>query len=134
MDRLREVLLEDSFRKYLGAEVEEIRDGYARVRAKVKPDFLNFHGVAHGAFIMSVADFAFAIAGNSDNIRRMAVNISMDFYSSATEGEVLVGEAERISGGRRIGFYELRVYRGGEIIAKGSAIVYGRGEMILKDD
>jgi len=132
-EKIREIMLEDSFRKYVGAEVEEFRPGYARVKALVKKEFLNFHGVAHGGFILSVADFAFAIAGNADNVKRMALNINMDFYSSAKEGDVLIGEAEMITGGKRIGFYELRVSKNGEIIAKGTAIVYGKGERFIKD-
>jgi acyl-CoA thioesterase len=135
-EKIREVMLSDSFRKFLGAEVEEFRPGYARVRAVVKKEFLNFHGVAHGAFIIAVSDFAFAIAGNADNVRRMALNINMNFYSAAREGDTLVGEAERITGGKRVGFYELRVSRmgddgEGEILAKGTAIVYGRGESFV---
>lgn len=135
-EKIREVMLGDSFRKFLGAKVEEFRPGYARVRAVVRKEFLNFHGVAHGAFIIAVSDFAFAIAGNADNIRRMALNINMNFYSAAKEGDVLVGEAERVSGGKKVGFYELRVSKennsGKEIVAKGTAIVYGKGENIVK--
>ncbi len=134
---IRKIMLSDSFRKYLGVEVEEFRPGYARVRAVVKKEFLNFHGVAHGGFIVSVADFAFAIAGNADNTRRMALNININFYSSAKEGDIVIGEAERITGGKRVGFYELRVSKGDnenrEIIAKGTAIVYGKGEKFIND-
>jgi|Deesub1362A_J573_1020465.scaffolds.fasta_scaffold00405_32 acyl-CoA thioesterase len=132
---IKKIMLSDSFRKYLGAEVEEFRPGYARVRAVVKKEFLNFHGVAHGGFVISIADFAFAIAGNADNIKRMALNININFYSSAKEGDVLIGEAERITGGKRVGFYELRVSKDDskEIIAKGTAIVYGKGDKFIKD-
>lgn len=135
-EKIKEVMLSDSFRKFLGAEVEEFKPGYARVRAIVKREFLNFHGVAHGAFVIAVSDFAFAIAGNADNVRRMALNINMDFYSTAKEGDILIGEAEKVAGGKRVGFYELRVSREGdsgerEVIAKGTAVVYGRGESII---
>ena len=135
-DKVREVMLSDPFRKFLGAEVEEFKPGYARVKAVVRKEFLNFHGVAHGAFVIAVSDFAFAIAGNADNIRRMALNINMNFYSAAKEGDVLIGEAERIAGGKKVGFYELRVSKENngekEIVAKGTAIVYGRGESIVE--
>ncbi len=138
-EKIRELMLSDSFRKYLEVEVEEFRPGYAKVKAVVKREFLNFHGVAHGGFIVSVADFAFAIAGNADNFKRMALNINMNFYSSAKEGDTVIGEAERITGGKRVGFYELRVSKGKEdgnghdIIAKGTAIVYGKGEKFIND-
>ncbi|MDW7990529.1 MAG: PaaI family thioesterase, partial [Archaeoglobaceae archaeon] len=62
-------LLSDPFRKFLGCEVEEVREGYARVKGVVKNEFLNIYQVAHGAFIMALADFAFAISANTDTKR-----------------------------------------------------------------
>lgn len=116
-------LLSDPFRKYLGCEVEEVREGYARVRGIVREEFLNMYSVAHGGFIMALADFAFAISANTD-AKRFAVKISIDFYAPANKGDVLIAEAEKIKG-KRLGFYRLRVFRSGELIAEGSAIAYG---------
>uniref|UniRef100_A0A7J2TJ86 Hotdog fold thioesterase n=1 Tax=Archaeoglobus fulgidus TaxID=2234 RepID=A0A7J2TJ86_ARCFL len=115
---------EDPFRNFLGCEVEEIREGYARVKAVVREEFLNIHGVAHGGFIMALADFAFAISANTD-ARRVAVGISVNFYSSAKSGDVLIAEAEKVKG-RRLGFYRLRVLRGNDLILEGSAIAFER--------
>jgi len=116
-------LLSDPFRKHLGCEVEEVRDGYARVRGVVREEFLNMYSLAHGGFIMAPADFAFAISANTD-AKRVAVNISLSFYAPASNGDTLVAEAEKV-GGKRLAFYRLRVYRGKELIAEGSAIAYG---------
>lgn len=118
-----ERLLLDPFRKLLGCEVEEIRDGYARVRGVVRDEFLNIHGVAHGGFIMALADFAFAISANTD-AKRVAVKISMNFYSPANKGDLLIAEAEKVKG-KRLGFYRLKVFKDKELIAEGSAIAYG---------
>jgi len=115
---------EDHFRKFLGCEVEEIREGYARVRAVVKEEFLNMHGVAHGGLIMALADFAFAISANTD-ARRVAAHISVNFYASAKNGDILVAEAEKVRG-KRVGFYRVRVFRGGDLILEGSAIAVER--------
>ncbi|MCS7144147.1 MAG: hotdog fold thioesterase [Archaeoglobaceae archaeon] len=118
-----EFLLSDPFRKFLGCEVEEVREGYARVKGVVRDDFLNIYSVAHGGFIMALADFAFAISANTDT-KRVAVKISMNFYSPAEKGDLLTAEAEKVKG-KRLGFYRLRVFKGEEIIAEGSAIAYG---------
>lgn len=135
-EKLRAFLESDPFREFLGGKVLEVQEGYARVKAVVKREHLNFHGVAHGGFIGAVADFAFAIASNSENFRRMAVNININFYSSANIGDELVGEAEKVKGGKRVGFFKLRVWRGErggkeELVAEGTAIVYGKGEKII---
>ncbi|MCQ4153414.1 MAG: hotdog fold thioesterase [Archaeoglobi archaeon] len=118
-----EHLLSDSFRKFLGCEIEEVREGYARVRGTVKEEFLNMYNVAHGGFIMALADFAFAISANTDT-KGVAVNISISFYAPANKGDTLVAEAEKVKG-KKLGFYRLRVLRGNELIAEGSAIAYG---------
>jgi acyl-coenzyme A thioesterase PaaI-like protein len=63
----------------------------------------------------------------------MAVNINMNFYNSANVGDKLVGEAEKVKGGKRVGFFRLRVWKEGgeELVAEGTAIVYGKGEKII---
>ncbi len=116
----------DLFRKYTGAEVLEVREGYAKVKCKIKRDFLNFHGTAHGAVIMAAADFAFALAVNSEGVKRAAVSIKIDFLKPAFEGDEIIAEAKITGGGRNLVFCELAVYREEEIIARGDAIAYGK--------
>ena len=83
---LFEELRKDRFREFLGVEIVEISEGYAKVRGSARKEYLNFHGTAHGSYIMALADFAFALAANSDNVRRAAVSIRMDFYKPVYEG------------------------------------------------
>lgn len=120
------MILEDEFRKFLGAEILEISEVYAKVKGIVKENYLNFHGTAHGSYITALADFAFAIAANSDGIRRAAISIRMDFYKPANVGDELVAEA-KVSHGRRVLFCDLIVTKDGEVIAKGDAIAYAVG-------
>ncbi len=117
--------MRDPFREYLGVEVVELSEGYAKVRGKVGKENLNFHGTAHGSYIFALADFAFALAANSDDFRRMAVSVRLDFYKPAYEGDELFAEAEVVHG-RKLVFCELRVFKGEELIAKGEAIAYGK--------
>ncbi len=127
---MQEYLLNDGFRKFLGAEVVEFEPGFARVKGVVREEFTNFHGFAHGGFLIALADFALGLAANADGIKRFAISIDMDFLSPAFVGEELIGEAKLTKMGRRISFYEIRVLRGEELIAKGRAVVYSRGEKI----
>ncbi len=110
----------DPFAEFLEAKVEELREGYARVSGVVKEEFLNIHRTAHGAFITALADFALALAANYD-MKRMAINISINFFKGAKKGDVLVAEAERVSG-RRVAFFVIRVKKGKELVAEGTAI------------
>ncbi len=116
-------LTEDKSREFLGVEILEISKGYAKVKGTVREDYLNFHGTAHGSYIIALADFAFAIAANSDNVRRAAISIRVDFYKPAYKGDELVAEA-KISHGRRVVFCDLVVTKDGSVIARGEAIAY----------
>ncbi|HEX8365294.1 MAG TPA: hydroxyphenylacetyl-CoA thioesterase PaaI [Allosphingosinicella sp.] len=77
-----------------GLEIEEAREGYARVRMAVTAAMLNGHGTAHGGVIFALADSAFAYACNSRNLRSVAAQASIVYLEPAREGDVLIAEAE----------------------------------------
>ena len=79
-----------------GVEIEEAREGYARVRMRLRADMLNGHGIAHGGLVFSLADTAFAYACNSRNVRTVAAQASIVFLDAAREGEVLIAEAKEV--------------------------------------
>ena len=77
-----------------GIEIEEAREGYARIRMTLRADMLNGHGIAHGGMVFALADTAFAYACNSRNLRTVAAQASIVFLDAAGEGEVLIAEAQ----------------------------------------
>jgi acyl-CoA thioesterase len=101
-----------------GIEIEEAREGYARIRMTLRPDMLNGHGSAHGGMIFALADSAFAYACNSRNLRTVAAQASIVFLDAAREGEVLVAEAREVALAGRSGVYNVSVRgEGGRAIA-----------------
>ena len=76
-----------------GIEIEEAREGYARIRMTLRPDMLNGHGIAHGGMVFALADTAFAYACNSRNLRTVAAQANIVFLDAAKGGEVLIAEA-----------------------------------------
>jgi acyl-CoA thioesterase len=84
-----------------GIEIEEAREGYARIRMTLRPDMLNGHGIAHGGMVFALADTAFAYACNGRNVKTVAAQASIVFLDQAREGEVLIAEGrERALVGR----------------------------------
>jgi len=132
--RLEEVLAADRFRKFLNAEILEIKEGYARVGGVVKEEYTNFHGTAHGSYIAALADFALGIAANSDNVKRFAVTIKINYFKPAFPGDKLTAEAFRVGGGRNLVFFEIDIKKDELHIAKGDAIVYGREQIVKEKD
>jgi acyl-CoA thioesterase len=92
-----------------GVEIEEVREGYSRIRMLLRPDMLNGHGIAHGGMVFALADTAFAYACNSRNVKTVAAQASIIFLDSAREGEVLVAEAEEQALVARSGVYNVSV-------------------------
>ncbi|MGQ0685823.1 hotdog fold thioesterase, partial [Bradyrhizobium sp.] len=63
---------EDDASKGLGMEIVEIGPGRATLALTVRPDMVNGQRIAHGGFIFTLADSAFAYACNSHNVRTVA--------------------------------------------------------------
>src|SRR3954470_11267614 len=92
-----------------GIEIEEAREGYARIRMRLRSDMLNGHGNAHGGMIFALADSAFAYACNGRNLKTVAAQASIVFLNAAREGEMLIAEANEQALVGRSGVYNVSV-------------------------
>jgi acyl-CoA thioesterase len=102
-----------------GIVIDEAREGYARIRMKLRDDMLNGHRIGHGGMIFALADTAFAYACNSRNENTVAQNASISFLAQAQPGETLVAEAREASRSGRSGVYLVTVRSlSGEVIAE----------------
>lgn len=109
---------EDVASQGLGMSIVDVRSGTAAVTMTVRPDMANGHGMAHGGFIFTLADSAFAFACNSYNVRTVAQACDILFVAPAYTGDAITAQAvERHRFGRN-GVYDIRVSRGNEVIAE----------------
>jgi acyl-CoA thioesterase len=117
-----------------GVEIEEVREGYARIRMTLRPDMLNGHGIAHGGMIFALADTAFAYACNSRNLRSVAAQASIVFLDAARDGETLVAECEERALVGRSAVYHVKVTgEGGRAIAEFQGFSRSIGGQIIGD-
>lgn len=86
----------DRFARTLGFEVAESGNGFAKVSGRAREEFLNGVGIAHGGFLFSLADYASAIASNTDSVVAVTSNSSINYLSPCPSGEIVVATA-RIS-------------------------------------
>src|SRR5664279_4015120 len=100
---------EDGASQGLGMEILSIGPGEATMAMTVKPDMVNGHGIAHGGFIFTLADSAFAFACNSHNERAVAAQGNISFVRPGKLGDRLVATAREISRTGRSGIYDVRV-------------------------
>jgi acyl-CoA thioesterase len=108
----------DSASQSLGMTVESVGVGQATLSMRIRADMTNGHGIAHGGFIFSLADSAFAFACNSRNVRTVAQACDIVFVAMAAEGDTLTATATERGLFGRNGIYDVTVTRGDDVVAE----------------
>jgi acyl-CoA thioesterase len=117
-DAVAAMLANDAASRALGIEVVEVGEGRATARMIVRDDMVNGHGIAHGGFVFSVADTAFACACNSYGPVAVAAAAEIVFVRPARTGDELVATAVARTRFGRSGIYDVTVRCGGEVVAE----------------
>jgi acyl-CoA thioesterase len=109
---------DDDASQSLGMQLVSVGPGRAVLSMKVRSDMANGHGIAHGGFMFTLADSAFAFACNSHNRRTVAQGCDIAFLVPVRSGDVLEAEAvERWRQGRN-GIYDVTVRCGDQVVAE----------------
>jgi acyl-CoA thioesterase len=110
---------EDDASKGLGMELVEVKPGQATMAMIVQPHMVNGQRIAHGGFIFTLADSAFAFACNSHNERVVAAQGNITFIKPGKLGDRLIATAREVSRSGRSGIYDVSVASGdGTVIAE----------------
>jgi acyl-CoA thioesterase len=113
----------DNFREFLGIQLVEVKDGYAKMAMTITKEHTNALGFTHGGAIFSFADCAFAEASNFGDKVAVAVQVSINFLRPTKEGDLLTCEAMRVSEGKTFGLYNITVRKEDKIVAVFSGLV-----------
>jgi acyl-CoA thioesterase len=100
---------QDDASKGLGMELVEVKPGQATLAMTIKPHMVNGQRIAHGGFIFTLADSAFAFACNSHNERVVAAQGNISFIRPGKLGDRLIATAREVSRSGRSGIYDVRV-------------------------
>jgi acyl-CoA thioesterase len=109
---------EDDASKSLGMEIVAIGPGRATLAMTVQPHMVNGQRIAHGGFIFTLADSAFAFACNTHNERVLGAQGSITFIRPGKLGDRLVAAAREISRNGRSGIYDVQVTANDVVIAE----------------
>jgi acyl-CoA thioesterase len=119
------MMAKDTFSRWLGIEVIEVRPRGSTLRMTVRDDMLNGFGVCHGGVTFSFADSALAFASNTHGNVTMSIENGIRYPKGIALGDVLTAVADEESGSNRLGFYRVTVTRGeNEIVALFTGTVY----------
>ncbi len=120
---------EDKFAELTGIELVPDKDGKPAARLKITEKHLNGLKTAQGGSIFTLADYAFALACNSDGRISVALNLSVNFINAARLGDVLATRVTELSRRRVISVYEITVVnQDEEVIARFTATAYKVGD------
>lgn len=102
----------------LDMTIVEVGPGRATLSMRVGEAMTNGHATAHGGYIFTLADSAFAFACNSYGETTVAAHCSITYVRPGRLGETLVAEAREVTRFGRSGVYDVTVRVGDEIVAE----------------
>jgi acyl-CoA thioesterase len=109
MNELAEHLKNDRFAETIGIERVFCKEEYWTARLTVTEKHLNGLGVAQGGAIFTLADYAFAIASNTDGRTSTGLQTNIAFISPAQPGDVLIAHIREVSRRKTISIYEIEI-------------------------
>lgn len=111
---------DDEASRALGMEVLDLEVDHARVRMTITSAMVNGHAIAHGGYLFTLADSAFALACNSRGQLAVAAGADISFVAAAHLGDVLVADATQRTAYGRSGITDVTVSRepDGAVIAE----------------
>lgn len=111
---------DDEASRGLGIELLDLGRDHARVRMTISSVMVNGHAIAHGGYLFTLADSAFALACNTSGRVTVAAAADITFVAIARLGDVLVADATQRTSYGRSGITDVTVSResDGAVIAE----------------
>lgn len=115
----------DHFANSIGAQLVEVREGYARAELTVEDRHLNGAGVCQGGVMFTLADLAFAAVANSHGILSVGVQNSISYIKSAQLGDRLSAECFEQVNHHKLPYCDVRITnQQGEVLACVTGLAY----------
>jgi len=125
LEYAREIVARDPYATFLGIELLESREAYAKLSLEVKPEYANAVDRAHGAIVYAAADQAFAVACNSCGYKAVALTVTIHYMAGAPIGSKIYSEAKPVNVRRKISLWNLEVrLEDGTIVATAEGTAY----------
>lgn len=115
----------DRFAESIGAQLTEVREGYAKAELTVEERHLNGAGVCQGGVMYTLADLAFAGVANSRGMLTVGVNNTITFLKSGQLGDHLTAECMETLNHHKLPYCDIQVKnQNGELLAAVTGLAY----------
>ena len=118
----------DPFSQWLGITFIEVKDGYCKIRMKVRSEMLNGFKICHGGVTFAFADSAFAFASNTFNKMAVSIETSISHIKPVFENDVIIAEAILKAQTNKTAIYEVNIKNQNE-----EAVALFKGTVFIKD-
>ena len=108
LQEIKEFFKGDRFAMEQGIEIESVDGDSSVCRVELRPEHRNAAGGVQGGLIFTLADFAFAVAANSEELGTVTLDSAIS-YMSAPKGSVLRARAKCLRRGANICNYNIDV-------------------------
>lgn len=129
---LRHKAENEPYANKMGIRVIKIEDGYSLVEMKMTEEMENIFGMIHGGAIFSLIDAAFELAGNTQGVVSVALNMNITYIKPAKAGETLRAEAKEVASAGRTASYDIQITNDdNEVIALCQALLYRKRDRFV---
>ena len=108
LEKVREFFRGDVFATEMGAVIDEIDDHYAKCSLVLSEHHKNAAGGVMGGVYFTLADFAFAVASNWQQVGVVGLNIDASFIG-VPKSQRIIAEAKLVKDGRTICSYTVEI-------------------------
>lgn len=130
LNKIKKFFEKDRFCAYNGIKIVEAKPGYAITKLEVTENHLNGVGVIQGGAIFTLADFAFAVASNTQGQVTLSINANINFFKS-TNSKTVIAEAKEVSSNNKIVNYNVDVFdENKELLARVNVSGYRKKDKI----
>lgn len=125
MTLLENLNTQDRFAASIGAQLTEIREGYAKAELTVTERHLNGANVCQGGVMYTLADLAFAGVANCHGTLTLGISNTITFLHSAQLGDHLTAECTELLDHRKLPYCDIKVTnQKGELLAAVTGLAY----------
>ncbi len=108
LEEVREIFKNDRFATENGAVIDEIGEGYAQCSLEITGRHLNAMGALMGGVSFMLADFAFAVAANHEEMGTVSISANTA-YLGVAKGNRLTAKASCVKNGRTTCYYRVSI-------------------------
>ena len=108
MGVMQKFIEQDRYSRYLGVQLCEWREGYAKAKLEVGENHLNSVNTVHGGVLFSLADSVFSVASNSHGAVAVAIQVCISYFKAVSSG-TLYAEAREVSRNPKLATYLIEV-------------------------